>query len=142
MGLLSLSNLAICIKKSELSGFKAYKMIRYPKFNLGQLSEYKLMFTIELSTEKRMIHFLAAAFSVFIRDKCIWLYIHDYILREKEGFKHCWKCAYVIYEWPLSNPLISWWKSDDQHVPRVEPNSYQYTVELPTIFWRLTVVIR
>ena len=42
MGLLSLSNLAIYIKKEEFSGFKALKMISkvrgHPKFNLGQLN--------------------------------------------------------------------------------------------------------
>ena len=41
MGLLCLSNLAIYIKKAELSGFKALRMISkmrwHPKFNLGQL---------------------------------------------------------------------------------------------------------
>ena len=50
MGLLSLSNLAICIQKAELSDFKAKvisKVGYYPKFNLGQLNAYKLM-------EKRM----------------------------------------------------------------------------------------
>ena len=40
MGLLSLSNLAIYIKKAEYSGFKALKMkseVRWhPKFNLSQ----------------------------------------------------------------------------------------------------------
>ena len=53
MGLLSLSNLAIYIKKAEFSGIKAQKMIskvkQYPKFNLGQLNAYKLMFAIELA---------------------------------------------------------------------------------------------
>ena len=77
MGLLSLSNLVICIKKAEFSGVKAYKMISmvryYPKLNLGQLNALKLMFAIELSMEKRMINFLAAGFSVCNSDKCIWL---------------------------------------------------------------------
>ena len=67
MGLLSLSNLAICIKKAELSDFKALKVISkvryYPKFNLGQLNAYKLMFAIKLSMKKRIIFFLAAWFS-------------------------------------------------------------------------------
>ena len=77
MGLLSLSNLVIWIKKAEFSSFKAYKIISmvryYPKLNLGQLNALKLMFAIELSMEKRMINFLAAGFSVFTSDKCIWL---------------------------------------------------------------------
>ena len=58
MGLLSLSNLAIYIKKAEFSGFKALKMISkmrwHPKFNLGQL---KLMFAIKLSMEKQIKNF-------------------------------------------------------------------------------------
>jgi hypothetical protein len=34
-----------------------------PKFNLGQLNAYKLMFAIKLSMEKRIKNFLAAWFS-------------------------------------------------------------------------------
>jgi hypothetical protein len=34
-----------------------------PKFNLGQLNAYKLMFAIKLSMEKRIKKFLAAWFS-------------------------------------------------------------------------------
>ena len=42
-----------------------------PKFNLGQLYAYKLMFAIKLSMEKRIKFFWAASgFSVFTRDKC------------------------------------------------------------------------
>ena len=38
MGLLSMSNLSIYIKKAEFSGSKAYKMIsKHTKLNLGQL---------------------------------------------------------------------------------------------------------
>ena len=61
MGLLSPSNLAICIKKAEFAGFKASKVISkvtlYPKFNFGQLNAYKRNFAIELSIEKGMINF-------------------------------------------------------------------------------------
>jgi hypothetical protein len=64
MGLLSLSNLAMYIKKAEFSGIKALKMISkmrwHPKFNLGQL---KLMFAIKLSMEKQIKKNLAAWFS-------------------------------------------------------------------------------
>jgi hypothetical protein len=34
-----------------------------PKFNLGQLNAYKLMFAIKLSMEKQIKNFLAAWFS-------------------------------------------------------------------------------
>ena len=34
-----------------------------PKFNLGQLNAYKLMFAIKLSMEKQMKNFLSAWFS-------------------------------------------------------------------------------
>ena len=48
-GLLSLSN----IKKAEFSGYKAKKWFQMisndPKFNLGQVNAYKLMFAIKLS---------------------------------------------------------------------------------------------
>ena len=47
MGLLSLSNLAICIKKAEFF-FESLKnnFKGDPKFNLGQLKAYKLMCAI------------------------------------------------------------------------------------------------
>jgi hypothetical protein len=35
----------------------------YPKFNLGQLNAYKLMFAIKLSMEKEIKNILAAWFS-------------------------------------------------------------------------------
>ena len=66
MGLLSLSNLAIYIKKAEFSSFKASKMIskvrKHPKFNLGQLNAYNLMFAMKFSMEKGMKIFWVAGF--------------------------------------------------------------------------------
>ena len=57
MGLLSLSNLAIYIKKEEFSGFKALKMISkvrgHPKFNLGEFNAYELMIAIKLSMKNK-----------------------------------------------------------------------------------------
>ena len=38
------------------------KVRKHPKFNLGLLNPYKLMFSMELSMEKRMSNFLAAVF--------------------------------------------------------------------------------
>ena len=93
MGELSLSNLVICIKKAEFSGFKAYKMISkvryYPKLNLGQNNAFKLMFAIELSMEKRMINFLAAGFSVFTSDKCICLNSTCMMFLDRTWNVHC-----------------------------------------------------
>ena len=64
MGLLSLSNPAIYVKKAEFSGFKALKWFQNdPNFNLGQLNAYKLMFAIKLSMEKRINNFWSAGFS-------------------------------------------------------------------------------
>ena len=64
MGLLSLSNLAIYIKKGRIFWFKSLKMISNdPKFNLGQLNAYKLMFAIKLSMKKRIKEILAAWFT-------------------------------------------------------------------------------
>ena len=64
--MLSLSNLAIYIKKAEFSGFKALKMISkvrwHPKFNLGKLNAYKLMFAMKFSIEKRINFFWVAGF--------------------------------------------------------------------------------
>ena len=66
MGLLSLSNLAIYIKKAEFSGFKTKKWFQMisndPKFNLGQLNAYKLMFAMKCSMEKWIKKFWFAGF--------------------------------------------------------------------------------
>ena len=64
MGLLSLSNLAIYIKKGRILWFKSLKMISNdPKFNLGQLNAYKLMFAIKSLMEKRIKKIWSAGFS-------------------------------------------------------------------------------
>ena len=57
------------------------KVRQRPKFNLGQLNAYKLMFAIKLSMEKRKDKIWAAGLSVFTCNKCncFQLYIHIYI---------------------------------------------------------------
>jgi hypothetical protein len=77
MGLPSLSNLAICIKKAEFSGFKAgksdFKGDIVSKIQFRPTLKHKKN-GIELSMEKKDDKFFwLVDFSVFVRHNCISL---------------------------------------------------------------------